>query len=209
MNLAAPGPMKKRYLIAEAIFQQQQGILRFSEAQRLGITGSTISEMTAAKLLVKESKGVYRLATQASLAYPDFVTLALRAPLSVICLTSALHFFQLTTQIPRQVYVALPRNRTKAPRINYPPLHVITLSQKAYSVGIESHSLDGVPVNFYSPEKTLADCFKFRNLIGQDVALEALKTYFAEHKPNISAILNYAKIDRVEKIIRPYLELFR
>lgn len=201
--------MKKRFQLAKAIYQQHGGILRSAEARRLGVSSTTIAELSAAGDLIKESTGVYRLASHPELAYPDLVTVALRVPYGVVCLISALHFHELTTQIPHQIYLALPRNRTKAPRIGYPPLHIVTLGQNVYAAGVETHVLDGVPVKIYSMEKTIADCFKFRSLIGQDVALEALKTYFAEHKPNIPELLRCAQLDRVEKLIRPYLELLQ
>ena len=200
--------MRKSFQIAEAIFQQNHGILRLSHAKRLGIDEKTISQMTEAGLLTRESLGIYRLASSPPLSYPDLIIVALRARQSVLCLISALSFHQLTTQIPHRVYIALPRG-TKRPEIAYPPLQVITLSQTAYSAGIEVHHLDDVPVNIYCKEKTVTDCFKFRNLIGQDVALESLKTYFAEHTPRVSELLLYARINRVEKLMRPYLELYQ
>jgi predicted transcriptional regulator of viral defense system len=165
--------------------------------------------MTAAGVLIKESTGIYRIASHPPLAYPDLVTVALRIPYGVVCLISALHFHQLTTQLPHKIYLALPRDRTKAPRIDYPPLHIVTLSERTYSAGIETYVLDGVPVKIYSMEKTIADSFKFRGLIGKDVALESLKTYFAEHKPNIPELLRCAQLDRVEKTMHPYLELYQ
>jgi predicted transcriptional regulator of viral defense system len=201
--------MHKAYRTAEALFQENKGTLRFSQAQKLGITGTTIARMTAAGLLIRVTRGVYRLASRPDLTYPDFVTVALRSPHAVICLISALHFHQLTTQIPHQVYIALPINRTKAPRTEYPPTRVVTLSTPAYSAGIETHTLDDVPVKIYSMEKTIADCFKFRRLVGNEVALEALKMFFAEHSPNIPMLLSYARLNRVEKIMRPYLALYQ
>jgi predicted transcriptional regulator of viral defense system len=200
--------MRKSFQIAEAIFQQNNGLLRLSHAKRLGIDEKTISQMTAAGLLTRESLGIYRLASSPPLSYPDQVIVALRARQSVLCLISALSFHQLTTQIPHRVYIALPRG-TKRPEMTYPPLQVITLSQTAYSAGIEIHQLDDVPVSIYGKEKTVTDCFKFRNLIGPEVALEALKAYFAEQQPRINELLRYARINRVEKLMRPYLELYQ
>jgi predicted transcriptional regulator of viral defense system len=200
--------MRKSFQVAEAIFQQNNGILRLSHAKRLGVDEKTLSQMTEAGLLTRESLGIYRLASLSPLSYPDLTIVALRIRQGVVCLISALDFHQLTTQIPHRVYIALPRG-TKRPEITYPPLKVVTLSQAAYSAGIEVHRLDAVPVNIYNKEKTIADCFKFRNLIGQDVALEALKTYFADHKPRINELLDYARLNRVEKIMHPYIELYQ
>ena len=111
----------------------------------------------------------------------------------------------LTTQIPHRVYVALPIHAEK-PRLEYPPLRLFWLSRKTYSAGIETHELDAIPVKIYGIEKTIADCFKFRNIIGLDVALEALKDYRKREGFNIGILLNYARIERVEQVIKPYLE---
>jgi predicted transcriptional regulator of viral defense system len=156
-------------------------------------------------LLVKESRGLYRLADLPPLSNPDFVQVAIRVPSSVICLISALSFYQLTTQIPYKIYIALPRE-VKAPRVEYPPLDIVYLSKMPYSAGIEKHVLDGIEVRIYSREKTITDCFKFRNKIGLDIALEALKDYLRQPNRNIQELLAYARINRVEKIIRPYLQ---
>jgi predicted transcriptional regulator of viral defense system len=156
-------------------------------------------------LLVKEARGLYRLADLPPLSNPDIVQVAIRVPNSVICLISALNFHQLTTQIPYRVYIALPQ-KTKSPRIDYPPLDIVYLSNKPYLAGIEEHVLDGVSVRIYGREKTIADCFKFRKKIGLDISLEALKDYLRQPNRDIQGILNYASINRVEKIIRPYLQ---
>jgi len=139
------------------------------------------------------------------LSNPDFVQVALRVPDSIICLISALNFHQLTTQIPYRVYIALPQ-KVKPPRLEYPPLDIVYLSPKPYLAGIEEHTLDRFPVRIYSREKTVADCFKFRNKIGLDIALEALKDYVRQPGRDIPKILEFARINRVEKIIRPYLQ---
>jgi predicted transcriptional regulator of viral defense system len=120
-------------------------------------------------------------------------------------LISALDFHQLTTQIPYKVYIAIPRE-SKVPRIEYPPLDIVYLSKKPYFAGIERHLLDSIPVRIYSREKTVADCFKFRKKIGLDIALEALKEYLRQLNPDIGGLLNFTRINRVEKIIRPYLQ---
>jgi predicted transcriptional regulator of viral defense system len=133
------------------------------------------------------------------------VRVATRVPESVICLLSALNFHNLTTQIPYRVYIALPQN-TKAPISEFPPLDIVYMSANPYLAGIEEHSIDGVVVKIYNREKTIADCFKFRNKIGKDIALEALKDYLRLPDRQISLLLDYARINRVENIMRPYLE---
>ena len=132
--------------------------------------------------------------------------IAIRVPQAVICLISALNYHQLTTQIPYKVYIALPKD-VKAPRIEHPPLDIVYLSQKPYAAGIEEIIFDGVPVRIYNREKTITDCFKFRNKIGLDIALEALKDYMHQPNRDIQKILKYARINRVEKIMTPYIQV--
>ena len=196
---------RKTFETAEKIFKKNNGILRTGKAKKLGINEVILLQMCDEGLLVKEARGLYRLADLPPLSNPDLVQVAMRVPSSVICLISALAFYQLTTQIPYKVYIALPRE-VKAPRIEYPPLDIVYLSKKPYSAGIEKHILDEVKVRIYSREKTIADCFKFRNKTGLDIALEALKDYLRQPNRDIQGILNYARINRVEKIIRPYLQ---
>ena len=124
----------------------------------------------------------------------------------MICLVSALSFHELTTQIPHQVYIALPNDAEK-PRLEYPPIRIFWLSQKIYTAGIENHQLDGITVKIYGIEKTIADCFKFRNKIGSDVALEALRNYRAREGFNIETLMHFARVNRVERVIKPYLEV--
>jgi predicted transcriptional regulator of viral defense system len=197
--------VKKSFEKAEVVFRQNNGILRTAQAKELGIAQPTISRMCEAGILVKEARGLYRLADLPPLGSPDLIQTTMLVPNSVICLISALNFHDLTTQIPYRVYIALPR-ATKAPRIEYPPLDIVYLSAKPYAAGIEEHILDGVSVRIYSREKTVADCFKFRNKIGKDISLEALRDYVHQSDHNINELLHYARVDRVEKIMRPYLE---
>ena len=190
---------------ATTIFRTHNGYLRTSEATRLGIAPRTLYAMRDRSLLEQVSRGIYRLAELPELANPDLVEVALRIPKGVICLISALAFHNLTTQIPHQISLALPQHSAK-PRLDYPPLRLFWLSPPSYEAGIEEHLLDNVPVRIYSVEKTIADCFKFRHQIGQNVALEALKDYFISRRFQIELLLNYARINRVERIMRPYME---
>lgn len=196
--------MKKTFENAIDIFRDRNGILRTGQAKKLGIDQPILTQMCEEGLLVKEARGLYRLADLPPLSNPDIVQVAVRVPHSVICLISALNFHQLTTQIPYRVYIALPQN-IKSPRIEYPPLDIVYLSNKPYTAGIEDHILDGVSVRIYSREKTIADCFKFRKKIGLDVSLEALKDYLRQPDRDIQGLLDYASINRVEQLIRPYI----
>jgi len=179
-------------------------LLRVSEAIRLGIPQHVVYEMSETGELIKEARGLYRLADSDPLGNPDLVHVALLVPKGVICLISALYFYELTTQIPHSVYIALPQNVGK-PRLSYPPLEVFWVTNSLHSVGVDVHVLDGVKVKIYSREKTIADCFKFRKRIGEEIALEALKDYVNQSKLDVHKLLEYARINRVEKLITPYL----
>ena len=185
--------------------KQQGGMVRSKDAITSGIYARTLTQLKKEGKLNQISRGFYRLAARKSMSNPDLVTVAVSVPKAVICLISALSFHRLTTQIPHKVYVALPE-LTRSPRQDYPPLAIHRFRGKAFEEGIENHLIDGVNVKIYSPEKTLADCFKFRNKIGMDVVLEAMKFYRSQKKFDIKAIMKYAKICRVEKQMRPYLE---
>lgn len=185
--------------------KKQGGLVRSKDAISSGIYARTLTQLTDEGKLDQIARGVYRLATKKTLSNPDLVTVAVSVPKGVICLISALSFHELTTQIPHKVYIAIPEH-TRTPRQDYPPIAIHRFRGKAFEEGIEKHIIDGVDVKIYNPEKTLADCFKFRNKLGLDVIVEALKFYRSKRKFNINAITKYAKICRVEKQMRPYLE---
>jgi predicted transcriptional regulator of viral defense system len=189
----------------QKIFTDHHGILRASTAIELGIPKHALYRMVKDGELVREAAGIYRLTESEPLGNPDLVQISLRVPRAVICLISALYFHELTTQIPHQVHFALPRD-VKTPKIEYPPIRVFHLSAKSYQAGIEEQVLDGVNVKIYDREKTIADCFKFRERVGTDVTLEALRDYLRQPRPNVSLLMRYARINHVEKIMRPYLE---
>jgi predicted transcriptional regulator of viral defense system len=187
------------------LFRKRGGILRTTEALALGIHPRTLYQMRDASIVAPVSRGVYRLTSLPPLGEPDLATVALRVPRAVVCLISALAYYQMTTQVPREVQVALPRG-TKSPVLPYPPIRVFRFSGAALTAGIETHRLDGVVVRMYGPEKTVADCFRFRHKIGVDVAIEALQLALKDKHITAAGILRYARIDRVERIMLPYLE---
>lgn len=155
--------------------------------------------------LEEVGRGLYRLSDGEPLTNPDLSTVAVRVPKGVICLVSALAFHEMTTQVPHEIYLALARG-SKAPKLAYPPLRLFRFAQAAFLAGVESHRIDGVPVHVYGPEKTLADCFKYRRKIGLDLAIEALKRYRQSKKLDTQALARYARVCRVEEVMRPYLE---
>ena len=194
-----------RFDRAVAIFKKHGGILRTAQALRAGIHPSTLYAMRDSGSIEVVSRGVYRLAGSEPLGNPDLVTVATRVSGGVICLISALAFHEITTQIPHEVNVALQRG-AEEPRLDHPPIKTYRFTGQAFTAGVEIHELDGVSVRIYSPEKTLADCFKFRNKIGLDTALEAVRLYRERKNVKVDDLMRYAKICRVEKVIRPYLE---
>jgi predicted transcriptional regulator of viral defense system len=198
--------MRASFKIAEEIFRENRGILRSSKARSLGINPLTLSDMVEAGLLVRVGRGLYRLSELEPPGNPDLIYVHQRVPDAVICLISALAFYGLTTQIPYKVYIALPADSRYRPRIAYPPIEVVWLSQAPYHAGVEQQTVDGFRVPIYNREKTIADCFKFRGKIGTDVAIEALKEYARLRDRDIPRLIEYARIDRVHKVMHPYLE---
>ena len=190
---------------AQEVFREHGGVMSTKDILQSGIHRRTLYTMRDAGLLERISRGRYRLAGLPPLSNPDLTTVALRVPRGVICLLSALSFHELTTQVPHEVYVALSRG-SEEPRIDSPPVRVFKFSELAFTEGIETHEVDGVPVQVYSPAKTVADCFKFRNKIGMDVAIEALKLYRKEPGFNVEGLMHFARVCRVENIMRPYVE---
>lgn len=190
---------------AEIIFRKHGGMMRMVQAIEAGITRNTLYAMRDSGIIETLARGLYRLASLPPLSSPDLVTVGRKFPQSVVYLISALSFHDLTTQIPHEVWIAVPRN-SEPPQLSYPPLRVARLSGKAYKAGIEDHFVDGTRIRVYSREKTLVDCFRRRNDIGLDVAIEAVRAYKSQGKVNVDAIMKYANDLRATQVIRPYLE---
>jgi predicted transcriptional regulator of viral defense system len=156
-------------------------------------------------IVVQLDRGLFRLADLPALSNPDLVTVALKIPAGVVCLISALAYHEITTQIPHEVHLALARG-TEPPRLKHPPVRVFWFTGSSFTEGIETHKVDGIGLRVYSPEKTLADCFKYRNKLGLDTVLEALRLYRSRKRPNVAELMKFARVCRVEKVMRPYLE---
>ena len=155
-------------------------------------------------LLQKTSLGLYSLPDSEIDENANLVEVAKRVPNAVIGLLSALSYYGITTQIPHEIWIIVPRGAWK-PKIDYPPLLLTYVSGPAYFYGVQEHVLNGVTVKIYSPAKTVADCFKFRNKVGLDVAIESLREVWRTKKATMNELIEAAKINRVLNIMRPYL----
>jgi len=200
--LAAPISAAEQAL---SIFRAHGGVLNTQRAIQLGIHSRTLYALRDNAILERLDRGLYRLADAKPLSNPDFVTVALKVPKGVICLISALAFHQMTTQVPHAIFLAIAAN-DQAPALRYPPLRLFWYSKTAFEDGVETVDIDGTTVRIYSAERTLADCFKYRNKIGTDVCVEALNLYRRRGKMKLDKLENYAKLCRVERVMRPYLE---
>ena len=191
---------------ARDVFTEHGGMLRTSKALRLGIHPRTLYALRDAGEIALVGRGLYRLSTAPPLSSPDLVPIAIRIPRAVVCLISALAHHGLTTQIPHAIDIALP-SHAKVPKVDGVPLRVFWYPEPSFRAGVEIVAIDEVSVRIYSAEKTIADCFKYRNKIGLDVAIEALRTYRERTpKPNRAKLTKFAEVNRVQKIMRPYLE---
>ena len=190
---------------AEKVFRKHGGILRTAQALAEGIHPRTLYELRDQGRVLALNRGLYRLADLPPLGNPDLATIAVCLPSAVICLVSALSFHGITTQIPHQVDIALPRG-TKSPKLTFPPLRIFRFSPSTFGKGIETRIVDKVKVRIYSPVRTVVDCFKFRNRIGIDVAVEALRLCRQRRVATIGEILTYARLLRMERVMTPYLE---
>ena len=201
MPVADSGLAKARH-----VFTKHGGMLRTSRAIRLGIHARTLYALRDAGEIEQVGRGLYRLSTAPPLSSPDLVPVAIRIPRAVVCLISALAHHDLTTQVPHAIDLALP-SHSQIPKIDGIPLRVFWYSEPSFSAGIDVATIDGVPVRVYSAEKSIADCFKYRNKTGLDIAIEALRTYRdRSRKPNFQALAKFAQINRVHRVMRPYLE---
>ena len=184
---------------------EQRPLLRARDLAAHGLPTMVLSRLVAAGRLERIARGVYSLPGRSLSEHRSLAEVALRVPQGIVCLLSALRVHGIGTQAPFEVWIAIPHN-SPTPRLDQPALRAIRMSGPALSEGIEPMQIDGVSVPVFNPAKTVADCFKYRNKIGLDVALEALRDGWAQRKLTIDALWHYATIDRVAKVMRPYLE---
>ncbi|HJX17527.1 MAG TPA: type IV toxin-antitoxin system AbiEi family antitoxin domain-containing protein [Acidiferrobacterales bacterium] len=184
---------------------RRAGTARSRELVAAGIPRSQLSRMVAAGQLKRVGRGLYAMPSYQSGEHGALAAVAKRAPGVLFCLLTALRFHELTTQSPFEVWIAIG-NKEHPPRLDYPPLRTVRFSDSALTAGVEIHQVDGVKVRVTSVAKTVVDCFKFRNKIGLDVALEALREARRAKKASADELWRYAKINRVANVMRPYLE---
>jgi predicted transcriptional regulator of viral defense system len=184
---------------------RKASIIRPDDLERAGIPREHLSRMTKAGTLVRIGRGLYALPNAPVTAGRSLAEVAKAAPNGVVCLLSALRFHELTTQGPHQIWLAV-ENKAWRPKALTWPVTLVYMSGVAFSAGIEVHSIEKIPVRIYNAAKTVADCFKYRNKIGLDVAIEALRDYLRRHRGGADEVWRYAKICRVTRVMQPYLD---
>lgn len=183
----------------------EQGTIRTCDLADHQIPRTILSRLVESGRLVQISRGLYALPNHSRSEQHQLADVAARSPEGVLCLLTALRFHDLTTQQSHEIWLAIP-NKARPPKLDYPPLRIVRFSGAALTQGVETHTVDGTAVRVYSVAKTVADCFKYRNKIGLDVALEALRESRREKRATNDELWYYAKICRVSNVMRPYME---
>lgn len=186
-------------------FARSKGLIRTCDLAQQGIPRVSLTRAVRQGQLERIGRGLYGLPGRNISAHSSLAEVACRVPKGVVCLLSALRFHGLTTQAPFEIWLAI-ENKAITPKLDYPPLRIVRFSGTAFTDGIEKHVVDGVTIRVTSVAKTVADCFKYRNKIGLDVALEALREAWHNKRMSSDEIWHSAKICRVANVMRPYLE---
>ncbi|NOT32723.1 MAG: transcriptional regulator [Candidatus Eisenbacteria bacterium] len=184
---------------------RRMGIARPADLEAHGIPRARLHHMVCDGLIERRARGIYVASAHPVTAEHTLAHLAKRVPGGVFCLLSALRFHGLTTQAPAEVWIALPE-KARRPRLDYPRLRVARFSGAALTEGIETHRLEKVEVRMYSAAKTVADCFKYRNKVGIDVAVEALRDFSRRKRGGADDLARFARICRVARVMQPYLD---
>jgi predicted transcriptional regulator of viral defense system len=187
-------------------FARSRPIVRPRDLAELRIHTGELTRLARAGQLERVGPGRYRLAGKRSASEQhDLVVAASAVPGAVVCLLSALRFHGIGTQLPPDVWIAVPRG-TRVPRLATPPMRVVSVNRSWFDIGVEQHRIEGRPVRVFSVTRTVADCFRFRNTIGLDVALEALSDAWRGHRLDLDELNRIAKQLRVQRVMQPYLE---
>jgi predicted transcriptional regulator of viral defense system len=198
-----PAPVTQEHAVLK--LAKQRPLLRARDLAEHSLPTVALSRLVAAGKLERVARGVYSLPARKLSEHSSLAEVCLRIPRGVVCLLSALRVHGIGTQAPFEVWIAIPHH-SPAPRLDQPAVRVVRMSGESLTEGIEPMMIDGVKVPVFNAEKTVADCFKFRNKIGLDVALEALRDGWSRRKLSMDALWHYASIDRVANVMRPYLE---
>ena len=192
--------------------------IRPEDLKRAGIPCSYLSELVRAGKLERLARGLYTSTRHSPSEHITLLEVSHRLSKAVICLLSALRFHEVGTQSPHEVWIALPRQFKwnpkpggpgHNPKISYPPVRIVRFSDDEMGFGVQQYQVAGSTIRVFSPAKTIADCFKFRNKIGLDVALEALRDVYRQKKATMNELWEAAKVCRVANVMRPYLESLR
>ena len=178
---------------------------RARDAAELGTSRVALTRLVRQGELHRVARGVYAKVGRDLTQFDSLLEVAAQSQQGVLCLITALRFHNLTTQSPFEIWLALP-NKARAPKIEYPPVRIVWYSGLALTEGIETHIIGGQPIKVYNIAKTIADCFKYRNKIGLDVALEALHDAWKQKRVTMRDLYHFGKICRVQNVMRPYLE---
>jgi predicted transcriptional regulator of viral defense system len=184
---------------------KKRPILRAADAARLGLHTQLLTRLVAEGTLERVGRGRYRSPKAHVTEHHGLALTAAAVPRGVVCLLSALGFHGIGTQNPVEIWLAVDR-RSRAPKVPWPPVRVVRFSGPALTEGVETHRIEGEPVRIYNLPKTIADCFKYRNKLGMEVVLEALKDAWNHRRVRMTELEAYARVCRVERVMRPYLE---
>ena len=183
----------------------ERGLIRPRDLTERGLPTVALTRLVRQGRLQRVGRGLYALPDRPVSEHNALAEVARKHPQAIVCLLSALRFHDLTTQSPFEVWLAIP-NKARAPKMDYPPLRIVRFSGAALTRGVEDHVIDGVPVRVTSVARTVADCFKFRNKIGLDVALESLQEAWRAKRASMDELWRYATLCRVANVMRPYME---
>ena len=183
----------------------QRGLIRPRDLTERGLPTVALTRLVRQGRLQRVGRGLYALPDRPVSEHNALAEVARKHPQAIVCLLSALRIHDLTTQSPFEVWLAIP-NKARAPKMDYPPLRIVRFSGAALTRGVEDHVIDGVPVRVTSVARTVADCFKFRNKIGLDVALESLQEAWRAKRASMDELWRYATLCRVANVMRPYME---